>query len=728
MKNVHRYASIFFFLFAFVLTTAAQVPTATLVTIIAAEDSRNFSTDLERLLADKNPDVRKRAALAAGRIGDDKAVAKLSGLLNSDASVDVREMAAFALGEIESAKAANAVIAAISDRKQSPNVRGRAVEAAGKIAAADPKTTEADALGKAVIDELAFQNGRRSAPDTNVIRFGMTAVLRMRPAGAEDAVRPFLRYSDAALVADALNTLSRLRAKNSNKEIRELLLESKDAVVRANAARALGAAGDASQDSLDLLLVSALEDADSRVRVSAMRSLAQLKDTTAVDALLKRGNELLSAVKKSADAPEKNELLELASAVGTLLKDSNNEAALKFLKDCRAADRNRSPEFAVAFAKVSPEKYPEVMKPGALEFSDPWSAVAYAQGMEVLVDSKDADLRLKAGRELVEFVSRMGTKVKKADQSKMMMAMPDLLRAIAKFEPDNLDNILRSTIQDTDVFIRAAAAELLGERPFSKENMDALKKAAAKAMIVDKQYDDAHLAIMDAAFKLDKKESSGLLLTALNSPDYLVRKRAFEYLRQIDTEEMPGIPTMLESALEKNKDKVLPYSPIYGTKLGQVLNTKADYRRAAMRKNGSVKAVVTTAKGTFTIDLLPEDAPLTVDNFIKLANAGYFNGVLVHRVVSNFVMQDGDPRGDGNGGPGWSIRCEINMLPYDRGAVGMALSGKETGGSQWFATHSPQPHLDGGYTVFGKISEKDMKVVDDIIRGDRIISVKITGK
>ncbi len=728
MKNVHRCVSIFLFLFALIFTAAAQVPTTTLVTIIAAEDSRNFSADLERLLADKNAEVRKRAALAAGRIGDAKAVEKLIILLKDDASADVREMAAFALGEIESAKAADAIMAVLSDRKQDPDVLGRAVEAAGKIAAADPKTTEADALGKAVISVLEFEDGRRSAPDTNVIRFGLTAVLRMRPAGAEDAVRPFLRYSDAALVADALNTLSRLRAKNSNKEIRELLLESKDAVVRANAARVLGAAGDTSQDSLDLLLVSALKDADSRVRVSALRSLAQLKDKTAVDALLKRGNELLASVKKAANAPEKNELLELASAVGTLLKDSENESALKFLKDCRTADANRSPEFAIAFAKVAPEKYLVDAKPGVVEFSDPWAAVAYAQGLEVLAASSDPELKLKAGFELVNFVSDMATKVKKSDQDKMLMAMPDLLRSIARSEPSNLDHVLRLMIGNPDVFIRAAAAEQIGERPFSKENMDALKKAAAKAMITDKQYDDAQLAIMAAAFKLNKKESSGLLLTALNSPDYLVRKRAFEYLRQIDTEEMPGIPTMLESALEKNKDKVLPYSPIYGTKLGQVLNTKTDYRRAAMRKNGSVKAVVTTAKGSFTIDLLPEDAPLTVDNFIKLANAGYFNGVLVHRVVSNFVMQDGDPRGDGSGGPGWSIRCEINMVPYDRGAVGMALSGKDTGGSQWFVTHSPQPHLDGGYTVFGKVSEKDMKVVDNIVRGDRIIRVSIVSK
>jgi cyclophilin family peptidyl-prolyl cis-trans isomerase len=138
-----------------------------------------------------------------------------------------------------------------------------------------------------------------------------------------------------------------------------------------------------------------------------------------------------------------------------------------------------------------------------------------------------------------------------------------------------------------------------------------------------------------------------------------------------------------------------------------------------------VRAVIATDKGSFTMELLPEEAPLTVDNFVGLARKNYFNNVLFHRVVPNFVVQGGDPRGDGNGGPGYQIRCEINEVPYNRGAVGMALSGKDTGGSQWFVTHSPQPHLDGGYTVFGRVVE-GMNVVDRIVRGDRIRSVTIT--
>jgi cyclophilin family peptidyl-prolyl cis-trans isomerase len=118
---------------------------------------------------------------------------------------------------------------------------------------------------------------------------------------------------------------------------------------------------------------------------------------------------------------------------------------------------------------------------------------------------------------------------------------------------------------------------------------------------------------------------------------------------------------------------------------------------------------------------------MTVDNFIQLAQRGFYNGLAFVRVVPNFVIQGGDPRGDQNGGPGYHIRDEINLRQYGTGAVGMALSGKDTGGSQFFITHSPQPHLDGGYTLFGQVIE-GLEVVNRIARGDLIRSVEITGQ
>ena len=114
-------------------------------------------------------------------------------------------------------------------------------------------------------------------------------------------------------------------------------------------------------------------------------------------------------------------------------------------------------------------------------------------------------------------------------------------------------------------------------------------------------------------------------------------------------------------------------------------------------------AVLRTGRGEVQLILLTRDAPMTAWNFAQLAARDYFDGTTFMRVVPNFVVQGGDPRNDQNGGPGYSIRDEINLQKYTRGALGMALSGPDTGSSQWFINLSPQPHLDGTYTVFGRV-------------------------
>jgi cyclophilin family peptidyl-prolyl cis-trans isomerase len=135
-------------------------------------------------------------------------------------------------------------------------------------------------------------------------------------------------------------------------------------------------------------------------------------------------------------------------------------------------------------------------------------------------------------------------------------------------------------------------------------------------------------------------------------------------------------------------------------------------------------ARIETERGVLELALFAADAPLTVYNFTSLARRGYFDGQRFHRVVPNFVVQGGDPRGDGNGGPGESIRDELNRRRYLRGTMGMALSGPNTGGSQFFVTHSPQPHLDGGYTVFGQLLGGG-DVLDRIVQGDRIVQIVV---
>ncbi|KAB2952707.1 peptidylprolyl isomerase [Heliorestis acidaminivorans] len=138
------------------------------------------------------------------------------------------------------------------------------------------------------------------------------------------------------------------------------------------------------------------------------------------------------------------------------------------------------------------------------------------------------------------------------------------------------------------------------------------------------------------------------------------------------------------------------------------------------------KAIIETEKGTMVVALFENDSPGTVANFEKLINEGYYDGLNFHRVIPDFVIQGGCPQGTGMGGPGYTIPCEVKNNPnkHLRGSLSMAHAGRDTGGSQFFICHSPQPHLDGNHTVFGRVID-GLDVIDQIRRGDKMIKVTI---
>ncbi len=722
MKNFLISITLIFIGFSAVIF--AQTPIETLVRISKAEDELRFDKTLEDLMKSANAPIRKRAALASGRIGDERAISALVNLLENDKNAEVRATVAFALGEIESIKASDAILKVLQNTKEADEVRARAVEAAGKIAAANAKDEKAKVLGEVILDVLQFEDERGKLQNRDVILLGITAVLRAKPEEGDVVTAKFLINKDARIRADAANTLSRLRAKNANQQLRVMLLSDDDAIARANAARALGAAED--KDAFNLLVKAAVSDADLRVRVSAIRSLGSLKDKKAADKLLERGENLIIDYKKSkfANPFEKNELLEIATTLGRILPNTDDNRAVKFLDELHEADKYSSAETEIALARIAPEIYfKSIAQQSDQIFLGNWqSSSAAFQGLGEIanLEANEQNNSLKSKTRLL-LVRLIGEWVKISPQinanNKLRLAIPDLLRSFADFKSENISSIFRLMLEtEQDLFIRAAIAGILSEQKADNENIEALKTAFAKSLKTDKYYNDAQLSILSALIKLDKLQAVSSLKLALDSPDYLVRRHAADLIKQNDlTKDFPNA--------EEKVGTVKSFNPKTGTKLGQILNRNADYIRAVSRKSAS--AIITTEKGIFKIEFFPEDAPLTVDNFIKLAKSGYFNGVAIHRVVANFVVQDGDSRGDGNGGPGWSIRDEINMIPYQRGTVGMALSGKNTGGSQWFVTHSPQPHLDGGYTVFGKVNETDMKIVDNLVRGDKILKVVI---
>ncbi len=146
----------------------------------------------------------------------------------------------------------------------------------------------------------------------------------------------------------------------------------------------------------------------------------------------------------------------------------------------------------------------------------------------------------------------------------------------------------------------------------------------------------------------------------------------------------------------------------------------ADLPRADER----LRAVITLASGEVELQLLPDEAPATVARFVQLAERGFYDGLRLHRVVPGFVVQGGDPRGDGYGGPGFSQRCEDNRVRYERGTVGMALAGRDTGGSQFFIAQAAQPHLDGRYTAFARVV-RGLDLLDGVLPDDVLVRVRI---
>jgi cyclophilin family peptidyl-prolyl cis-trans isomerase/HEAT repeat protein len=719
-------------LLVFAGDSLGQFPAQTHIAILKAEDARRYDKALEDLMNSPNSQVRARAALAAGRIGHEAAVPALVRLVERDPQAGVRETAAFALGEIESVTPAGEILKWLSQQPRNPNTpTARLVESAGKIAAANPNDPKSAELREAILTAL-----ERETTDVESILLGLTAALRAAPRDAKRerpdrtdiVVAKFLVATHPRVRADAANTLTRVRAKNANHILRAMLVDDADPIARANAARALAAAED--KAAVDILITAATTDRDPRVRVSSVRALAALRDTKAAEPLLKRGQTLFAAyklAKKPNFIPvEHSEFLEIAIAIGRLMANTRDERAVDLFRQFGKLDRGASSDVYIARLRVAPGRGDD--EKNELTNWRQYSSLAQIIGeFANLEPATEEGKRMKSEAPTVLYpLAKAYAEADPVAEADTIMAAPDVLRAYAAFKPANLSELLRLALKNKDTFIRATAAELLGEQPVSKENLDALNDAFEYSIVNDTQYNDATLATLDALFKLDKSAAAVAIGLAAGSLDHVVRNKVYELLSNEEFKK----EKVYSSFVHINRDRLRQLRPYSGkpSKLGQLLNTDADYRRAAARKNGASRAILTTEKGTFAIDLLPEDAPLTVDNFIKLARANYFNGLEVHRVVPNFVMQDGDPRGDGNGGPGWSIRCEINIVPYERGAVGMALSGKDTGGSQWFVTHSPQPHLEGGYTVFGRVNQAGMKVVDKIVRGDKIINVRIVGK
>jgi len=344
------------------------------------------------------------------------------------------------------------------------------------------------------------------------------------------------------------------------------------------------------------------------------------------------------------------------------------------------------------------------------------------------------EVRLAAITVLPEIDKKSPTAtLEKLKSSRIWQIRATVARALGKVKSNRSLKQLRLMLEDNDDRVKAGVIEGLGEFPINR-NIDIIKAAlngsddivvkSTAADVLGRSKNDRALEILEQTARknlttsdvdfarslisalgnfIDTTESglvaSGIIQEFLNHPDRIVRQDAHSALGQLAHENFdPGI--------------------------FKVDFTQEDYESIRALMNLGVVAVVTTPRGVIKIRLEPKTAPRTVFNFVRLAERGFYDDLSFHRVVQDFVIQGGCPRADGWGGPEYTIREEINPIKFRRGTIGMATSGRDTGGSQFFICLSDQPHLDGRYTAFGNVIE-GQEFLDKIEIGDSIISIKI---
>lgn len=628
--------------------------------------------DLVSLLGDPDARVRRRAALAIGRVGLPAGVAPLVARLQ-DPDAEVRAMVAFALGLVGDAAAVDPLVTALGD--PNPLVKGRAAHALGLIGPerASRAAAPIGAMVRQLVDDGALatppgDDQPGGAPEAEAVRRGLAALTLLRSydgiaAGVLDAQgRPRSAWWPIAVA------LSRVGDDRAVPALTELL-SSPSPYTAGAAVRGLGERKAVSAVPQVLLLLEAARPVHAQVRVAAIRAAGQLGDARAVPPLL--------ALLRQKDVPLGVEL-EILSAIGQL---GAREAEPELIDRITARSPFVRAAALRALARVDVLSFTTVLS--GLDPDPDWRVrAALADALTVLTPENASPMleRLAADGDA--------------------RVVPGVLQAWQRLALPGLEAQLTRALGSDDVAVRAAAASIAGTAKLAGLR-DALVAAWQRART--DPADDARWAALSALAAIDVAAARGPMEETLADRDWAMRLRAARWLVAQDP---------ASDALARIRPAPVTVSP------------ETYEAPRVVTPAFSPQVYLDTPKGTVQVELAVLDAPLTVENFVALARRGYFDGLTIHRVVPAFVVQDGDPRGDGSGGPGYSIRDELNDRPYLRGTVGMALSGPDTGGSQWFITHAPQPHLEGRYTVFGQVVQ-GMDVVDRLQVGDTVTRVRV---
>ena len=586
--------------------------------------------------------------------------------LSSDGAA-VRARAALALGRIQDSTTVEPLIGLLADPSAEP--RREAVFALGQIALAHPGSTRLAHVRPAL--ERALASG-----DTLTVDLAIEALGKLGDKAGTPRVVSYLGSRSALLRGEAAVALWRLADSTA---IDALLAHDDDAdpEVRWRVLYALEKV--VAPDRVVLHVAQHLDDSDWLSRAYAARTLGRQKSTRATAYVLQ--------MLEDPEVPVVVNAMRALQSIG----DSSGTYTLRALT---TALRHPHPYVRVSSATALADRF-------AWARADSDARVAAVETLLVHLVDPDAATRGACVKALAAR-GRLGQ-----GNARGMLHDPSVYTCVATLqalpllgERDALPLILPRLAPGTPLPVRMAAAEALGALK-AKSGVAPLRAALAdSSTLIDG-------AVAGALADLGDSASVPALARA-----YAARARDADADARIAIHD--ALATLRGKAFADSIERAHPAAvapPAAGAE---------DFDAPPAARG----AVIHTSAGDIEWEFYGAEAPQTVKNFVRLANRGYFDGTAIHRVVPNFVIQDGDPTGTGSGGPGYTIRCEYNRLRYDSGMVGMALSGKDTGGSQWFITHSPQMHLNGRYTIFARVT-RGMDVVRRVVQGDRVLKVEI---
>ena len=641
---------------------------------LAAEDARQWNDAvLGRGVTFADTVVRSRTALAIGRIGDPQGLPLLLTLLD-DPENNVRPSAAFALGLLRDTTAVAPLIRALTTAPgQDIATTREIITALARIGGRDAADFFADALaGRAPL----------VTPDTMFARrhFAFEA-WRLGPEAPIKEIVPYVSDTSGDARWRAIFSVGRLSkaARPAGGGVTRALSD-KLPLARSMAARALTKTW-IDYAGLDViavadLLARALSDDDAGVRIYALRAIGTLKVSQYSGKVI----PLLSD-------PLPNVAIEAVTTLGALGGHKAVEALEQTLDSKKGYAMRREALLALARADRN-----------ALQKALP----AFAQAN----DWRERAIAAEAAA--IAFPADGAAPFLSDNDPRVVAAALQAWNASAPAADTALVARVRPLLTSSDFMVRAGAAQALA-RAASPADVPALTVMFRRAQTDSAT--DAALAAMDALLAISGGSVAGRTAVQDGFIKAFPRQGNYE-LRAWAEDNWPEVATLWG-----------PVSPI------STGRTPQDYRDVVRRFMLPLSPdrlphvfIEVDQKGTIELELFASEAPLTVANYLRLVQGRYYDRARFHRVVPNFAAQDGDPRGDGNGGPGYAIRDEINMNRYMSPVIGMALSGSDTGGSQWFINLSPQPHLDGTYTVFGRLVNGQGTLLR-VVQGDVIRSI-----